>query len=359
MTLDLDLLKRAPKVSLHDHLDGGLRPQTIIDLAAEIDHPLPTSDADKLADWFEESCTSGSLVRYLETFDHTIAVMQTAPALRRVAAEFVEDLAADGVVYGEARWAPEQHEQQGLTKAQAIEAVRDGLAEGMATARAAGRPIEVRQLVTSMRHATPTLEIAELAVKYRYDSVAGFDIAGAEDGFPPSRFRDAFDFLRQKNAHYTIHAGEAFGLPSIWEAVQLCGAHRLGHGVRIADDITFDADGKPVLGELASYIRDERIPLELCPSSNLQTGAAASIAEHPIGLLTDLRFRVTVNCDNQLMSRTTLSQEFRLLSEAFGYDLAKVRWFTINAAKSAFLPFDQRGHLIENVIKPGYAELGV
>lgn len=359
MTLDLDLLRRAPKVSLHDHLDGGLRPQTIIDLAAEIDHLLPTSDADKLAGWFEESCTSGSLVRYLETFDHTIAVMQTGPALRRVAAEFVEDLAADGVVYGEARWAPEQHEQQGLTKAQAIEAVRDGIAEGMATARAAGRPIEVRQLVTSMRHATPTLEIAELAVKYRYDSVAGFDIAGAEDGFPPSRYKESFDYLRKQNAHFTIHAGEAFGLPSIWEAVQLCGAHRLGHGVRIADDITVGEDGKPVLGELAAYIRDERIPLELCPSSNIQTGAAASVADHPIGLLTDLRFRVTVNCDNQLMSRTTLSNEFRLLSEAFGYDLAKVRWFTVNAAKSAFLPFDQRLDLIENVIKPGYAELGL
>ncbi|HLT61651.1 MAG TPA: adenosine deaminase [Microlunatus sp.] len=359
MTLDLDVLKRAPKVSLHDHLDGGLRPQTIIDLAAEIDHPLPTTEADKLADWFEESCTSGSLVRYLETFDHTIAVMQTADALRRVAREFVEDLAADGVVYGEARWAPEQHEQRGLTKAQAIEAVRDGLAEGMAAARAAGRPIEVRQLVTSMRHAEPTLEIAELAVAYRHDSVAGFDIAGAEDGFPPSRFAAAFDHLRRNNAHYTIHAGEAFGLPSIWEAVQLCGAQRLGHGVRIVEDITVDADGTPVLGDLAAFVRDQRIPLELCPSSNVQTGAAKSIAEHPIKLLADLRFRVTVNCDNQLMSRTTLSNEFRLLSEAFGYDLAQVRWFTINAAKSAFLPFDQRLKLIEDVILPGYAELGL
>lgn len=359
MTPDLDTLKRAPKVSLHDHLDGGLRPQTIIDLAAEIDHPLPTSDAEKLADWFEESCTSGSLVRYLEAFDHTIAVMQTAPALRRVAREFVEDLAADGVVYGEARWAPEQHVQKGLSAAEAIEAVRDGIAEGVALASSVGRSIEVRQLVTSMRHATPNLEIAELAVKYRYDSVAGFDIAGAEDGYPPSRYKEAFDYLRRNNAHYTIHAGEAFGLPSIWEAVQVCGAHRLGHGVRIADDITIGSDGIPVLGELAGYVRDERIPLELCPSSNLQTGAAKSIAEHPIGLLTDLRFRVTVNCDNQLMSRTTLSNEFRLLCEAFGYDLARVRWFTINAAKSAFLPFDQRLDLIERVIKPGYAELGL
>jgi adenosine deaminase len=359
VTPDLDTLKRAPKVSLHDHLDGGLRPQTIIDLAAEIDHPLPTTDADKLADWFEESCTSGSLVRYLETFDHTIAVMQTAPALRRVAREFVEDLAADGVVYGETRWAPEQHEQQGLTKAQAIEAVRDGIAEGVAAARAAGREIDVRQLVTSMRHATPTLEIAELAVQYRYDSVAGFDIAGAEDGFPPSRYKESFDYLRRNNAHFTIHAGEAFGLPSIWEAVQVCGAHRLGHGVRIADDIKIGSDGIAELGELAGYVRDERIALELCPSSNLQTGAAASIAEHPIGLLTDLRFRVTVNCDNQLMSRTTLSNEFKLLGDAFGYDLAKVRWFTINAAKSTFLPFDERLKLIENVIKPGYAALGV
>jgi adenosine deaminase len=267
-----------------------------------------------------------------------------------VAAEFVEDQAADGVIYAEARWAPEQHLAGGLSLAEAVEAVRDGLAEGMASCAATGRGIIARQILTSMRHGVPTTQIAELAVAYRHDSVCGFDIAGAEDGYPPSRFSEAFDYLKRHNFEFTIHAGEAFGLPSIWEAVQLCGASRLGHGVRLADDIA--ADG--TLGELAGYVRDRRIPLELCPSSNLQTGIAATIAEHPFGLLARLKFRVTVSCDNRLMSRTTLSREFALLSEAFGYGRADLQRFTVNAAKSAFLPFDQRLLLIDRV-KDGFA----
>ena len=204
----------------------------------------------------------------------------------------------------------------------------------------------------------PSREIATLAIDYRDHGVAGFDIAGAEAGYPPTRYLDAFDYLKRNNAFFTIHAGEAFGLPSIWEAVQICGANRLGHGVRIIDDITLGPDGKPKLGDLAAYIRDQRIPLEMCPSSNVHTGAAASIAEHPIGLLRQLRFRVTVNSDNQLMSRTNLSREFALLCDAFDYTLDDVRWFTINAAKSAFYPFDVRLRLIEDVIKPGFAALG-
>lgn len=357
MSIDNEILWAAPKVSLHDHLDGGLRPQTIIDLSAEIGHELPATDAAGLSDWFAESAYSGSLVRYLETFEHTVAVMQTEGGLRRVAREFVEDLVADGVVYAEIRWAPEQHLVQGLTPAQAVEAVRDGLNEGMETARSAGKLIIARQLVTGMRHASASREIAELAVHYRNDGVAGFDIAGAEAGFPPTRHLDAFDYLKRNNAYFTIHAGEAFGLPSIWEAIQLCGANRLGHGVRIIDDITVPERGAPVLGDLASYVRNMRIPLEMCPSSNVQTGAASSIAEHPIGLLTDLRFRVTVNTDNRLMSRTTLSNEFALLCDTFDYTLEDVRWFTINAAKSAFYRFDRRLALIEDVIKPGFAKL--
>jgi adenosine deaminase len=284
--------------------------------------------------------------------------MQTPENLRRVAREFVEDLTTDGVVYGETRWAPEQHLLNGLTPAQAVEAVRDGLREGMAASRRSGHEILVQQLVTSMRHASPSREIAELATRYRYEGVAGFDIAGAESGYPPTRYLDAFDYLKRNNAYFTIHAGEAFGLPSIWEALQICGANRLGHGVRIVDDIMTGEDGRPVLGDLAAYVRNERIPLEMCPSSNVQTGAAPSIAEHPIGLLKDLRFRVTVNCDNQLMSRTTLSREFALLCDAFDYTLADVRWFTINAAKSAFYRFDARLAMIEQVIKPGFARLG-
>jgi adenosine deaminase len=358
MSVDLETLRAVPKVSLHDHLDGGLRAATVLELASTIGHELPASTAEGLAAWFHDSASSGSLERYLETFEHTIAVMQRADHLHRVAREFVEDLAADGVVYGETRWAPEQHLQEGLSPVQAVEAVRDGLREGMDLCRDRGQEIVVHQLVTSMRHASPSREIAELAIRYRYEGVAGFDIAGAEAGFPPTRYLDAFDYLKRNNAYFTIHAGEAFGLPSIWEALQICGANRLGHGVRIVDDIMIGEDGRPALGDLAAYVRNERIPLEMCPSSNVQTGAAASIAEHPIGLLKDLRFRVTVNCDNQLMSRTTLSREFFLLCEAFDYTLADVRWFTINAAKSAFYRFDARLAMIEDVIKPRFSELG-
>ncbi|GAA1926076.1 adenosine deaminase [Nocardioides lentus] len=356
--LSRDDVRRAPKVLLHDHLDGGLRPATVLELAAEIGHELPADTVEGLATWFAESSDSGSLERYLETFDHTVAVMQTAASLTRVARECVEDLAADGVVYAEVRWAPEQHVEGGLSLDHAVACVRDGFAEGMAAAEAAGTPIVVRQLLTAMRHQARSKEIAELAVSWRDDGVAGFDIAGAEAGHPPTRHLDAFEYLARENAHFTIHAGEAFGLPSIWQAIQWCGADRLGHGVRIVDDITVHEDGSVELGGLASYVRDNRIPLEMCPASNVQTGAAASIAEHPIGLLRDLRFRVTVNTDNRLMSRTSMTDEMWSLVEAFGYSAADLRWFTINAMKSAFLPFDARLAIIDGVVKPGYAALG-
>jgi len=359
--LEEDLVRRAPKVLLHDHLDGGLRPATVIDLAKEIGHELPAPDAASLGSWFTESADSGSLVRYLETFDHTVAVMQTAGALTRVARECVADLDADGVVYAEVRYAPEQHIEGGLTLDEVVAAVQEGFDEG--TAEAGGR-IVVRQLLTAMRHQARSREIAELSVAWRDRGVAGFDIAGAEAGYPPTRHLDAFEYLQRENAHFTIHAGEAFGLPSIWQAIQWCGADRLGHGVRIIDDIevgpsTGSGQAAEVrLGRLASYVRDKRIPLEMCPFSNIQTGAAASIAEHPIGLLTRLRFRVTVNTDNRLMSGTSMTREMTALSQAFGYDLDDLRWFTINAMKSAFLPFDARLALIDGLIKPGYAALG-
>ena len=350
-------ISAAPKVLLHDHLDGGLRPETVLELAADVGHQLPTGDATKLATWFAEASDSGSLVRYLETFDHTVAVMQTPTAIARVAAECVEDLAADGVVYAEVRYAPEQHLVGGLSLSEVVEAVRDGFALGEERSSASGRRIVVRQLLTAMRHQARSMEIAELAVRYRDQGVVGFDIAGAEAGYPPTRHLDAFEYLQRENAHFTIHAGEAFGLPSIWQAIQWCGADRLGHGVRIVDDIITRDDGSVALGRLASYVRDTRLPLEMCPSSNVQTGAADSIANHPIGLLTRLRFRVTVNTDNRLMSGTTMSREMSLLCDAFGYDLADLRWFTINAMKSSFLPFDQRLAIIDDVIKPGYAAL--
>ena len=353
-------LTAAPKVLLHDHLDGGLRPGTIVELAAEIGHKLPRQDAGELGLWFVESADSGSLERYLETFDHTVAVMQNAEAITRVASECVQDLAADGVVYAEVRYAPEQHLTRGLSLEQVVDAVREGFEHGMANAE---RPIVARQLLTAMRHRARSMEIAQLAVAYRDAGVVGFDIAGAEAGYPPTRHLDAFEYLQRENAHFTIHAGEAFGLPSIWQAIQWCGADRLGHGVRIIDDITYDEsvdlrhlDGKAELGRLAAYVRDRRIPLEMCPSSNLQTGAADSIAQHPIGLLAKLKFRVTVNTDNRLMSGTSMSRELALLAEAFDYGLGDFRWFAINAMKSAFLPFDERLAIIENTIKPWYAE---
>ncbi|WP_327006344.1 adenosine deaminase [Dactylosporangium sp. NBC_01737] len=348
-----DEIRRAPKALLHDHLDGGLRPATILDLAAGIGHELPAATPEGLGEWFIAAADSGSLERYLETFAHTVAVMQTRESLARVARECALDLAADGVVYAEVRFAPEQHLAQGLVLTEVVEAVLDGFREGSAEAAAAGSPIRVGTLLTAMRHAARSMEIAELSVQYRDAGVVGFDIAGAEAGYPPTRHLDAFEYLQRENSHFTIHAGEAFGLPSIWQAIQWCGADRLGHGVRIVDDVADDNS----LGRLAAYVRDKRIPLELCPSSNVQTGAAASIREHPIGLLRDLRFRVTVNTDNRLMSGTSMSREMALLVEAFGYGWSELQWFTVNAMKSAFIPFDERLSLINDVIKPSYAKL--
>ena len=344
---------QAPKVLLHDHLDGGLRPATIIELAAGVGHALPATTPETLADWFAESADSGSLERYLETFAHTVAVMQTADAITRVAREAVEDLAADGVVYAEIRYAPELHVEGGLELEEVVAAVQRGFDEGMA---GAGGTIVVRQLLTAMRQAARATEIAKLAIEWRERGAAGFDIAGPEAGFPPTRFLDAFELLAAENMRYTIHAGEGFGLPSIWEAVHPCGADRLGHGVRIAEDITVASDGTATLGKLAAYVRDRRIPLEVCPRSNVQTGAAASIAEHPIGLLADLGFRVTVNTDNRLMSRTSMSVEMQGLVDELGWDLAQLEKVTVNAMKSAFLHYDERVELIHR-IKEQYAAL--
>ncbi|MBT9257592.1 adenosine deaminase [Phycicoccus sp. MAQZ13P-2] len=354
-----EVVRRAPKALLHDHLDGGVRPATIVELAAASGYDgLPTTDPDALGRWFRDAADSGSLERYLETFSHTVAVMQTREQLTRVARECALDLAADGVVYAESRFAPELHIEGGLSLEEVVRAVLAGFREGEAEAAAAGTPIRMVALLTAMRHAARSREIAELAVAHRDDGVGGFDIAGAEAGFPPTRHLDAFEYLRRENAHFTIHAGEAFGLPSIWEAIQWCGADRLGHGVRIVDDVEVLDGGSVSLGRLAAYVRDRRIPLEMCPSSNLQTGAAESIAAHPITLLKGLRFRVTVNTDNRLMSGTSMSREMQLLVDEAGWTLEDLRWVTINALKSSFLPFDERLELIEHVVKPGYAALG-
>ncbi|MBJ8338477.1 adenosine deaminase [Antrihabitans sp. NCIMB 15449] len=355
--LDLASIRRAPKALLHDHLDGGLRPATIISLAEACGYDkLPADDPVALGTWFRESAYSGSLVRYLETFAHTVAVMQTPDGLTRVARECVEDLADDGVVYAEIRFAPEQHLEAGLSLDEVVEHTLAGFAEGESAVAASGRTIRVVCLLTAMRHAARSLEIAELALRFRDRGVVGFDIAGAEAGYPPSRHLDAFEHMRANNARFTIHAGEAFGLPSIHEAIAFCGADRLGHGVRIIDDI--DRTGsEPTLGRVANYVRDKRIPLELCPTSNVQTGAVESLAEHPFALLAELRFRVTVNTDNRLLGDTTMSNEMLELVNAFGYGWSDLERFTINAMKSAFIPFAERLRLIDHVIKPGFAVL--
>ncbi|MTD14233.1 adenosine deaminase [Nakamurella sp. YIM 132087] len=356
--LTADTIRTAPKVLLHDHLDGGLRPVTLIELAEQTGYDaLPSTEPEALGRWFAESAYSGSLERYLETFTHTVGVMQDRDSIIRVASECAQDLAADGVVYAEVRFAPELHVQKGLSLSEVVQSVLDGFAAGTVAAAQAGHRIRIRALLTAMRHAARSREIAELAVAFRDQEVAGFDIAGAEAGFPPTRHLDAFEYLRRENAHFTIHAGEAFGLPSIWEALQWCGADRLGHGVRIVDDISLAFDGTARLGRLAEYVRDKRIPLEMAPTSNVQTGAAESIAKHPIGILKDLRFRVTVNTDNRLMSGCSMTSEMTGLVEAFGYGWGDLEWFTLNAMKSAFLPFDERLKIIDDVIKPGYAAL--
>ncbi len=354
----LDQIRSVPKVLLHDHLDGGLRPATIVELARAVGYDdLPSTDPEILGRSMTGAARRGHLELYLEPFRHTVAVMQTAEALARVAAECAEDLAADGIVYAEVRFAPELHLDRGLTLDQVVQAVLEGFRQGSGGAGSADGGITVRALLTAMRTTARSREIAELAVRYRDRGVVGFDIAGAEAGWPPSRHLDAFEYVQRENFHITIHAGEAFGLPSIWEAVQFCGAERLGHGVRIVDDITVRPDGTVELGPLATYVRDRRIPLEMCPTSNIQTGVAATVEDHPIGLLRRLLFRVTVNTDNRLMSGVTLSSELLSLAEAFGYGWADIQWLTINAMKSAFAHFDERLEIINSVIKPAFADL--
>ena len=351
-----------PKVSLHDHLDGGLRPQTIIELADEIGFELPQTngaqtDAAALGDWFAEKSDSGSLVEYLKTFDITTAVMQTTKGLTRVAREFVEDLDADGVIYGEIRWAPEQHVSRGLSLDETVEAVQEGIEEGIESVKQAGRSIRIGQLVTAMRHAERGLEIAELAVRHRNNGVVGFDIAGAEAGFPAGSHREAFDYLARHYLPTTVHAGEADGLESIRGALFDGRALRLGHGVRLAEDITVDrSDDENTyveLGRLSQWVKDREIALELSPSSNLQTGAIAQwgdeLIDHPFDLLYQLGFRVTVNTDNRLMSRTSLSRELALLAETFDYDLTDLEVFQLNAAGSSFLPFEEREGLADQI----------
>jgi adenosine deaminase len=356
-------IKALPKISLHDHLDGGLRPQTIVELADSAGHKLPYTDPSQLGEWFFKAADSGSLERYLETFDHTTAVMQTREGLTRVAREFVLDLHDDGVIYGEVRWAPEQHLRQGLSLDETVEAVQDGLEQGMQEVESKGGFIRTGQLVTAMRHASRGLEIAELAVRHRNNGVVGFDIAGAEKGFLPSRHKVAFDYLAEQLFPVTVHAGEADGIESIKDALVSGRALRLGHGVRIIEDVMFSrTEGDTdlvVLGEVAEWVHDRQIALELSPSSNLQTGAISMLgdqfSDHPFDILYDLGFKVTVNTDNRLMSRTTLTREIELLMSTFGYGLADIEQFQLNAAEASFQALEDREELID-MISDGFAK---
>ena len=353
MKLDRGELKRLPKVLLHEHLDGVLRPKTVIELARSAKYDqLPTEDPEELVRWFHQGANQGSLAKYLEGFAHTIAVMQTEEALERVAYEQAEDLSRDGVVYFETRFAPIFHTRKGLSHQQVVSAVLKGLERGR---KDFGIPSGL--IICAMRNMDVSLEMAELAVDFRERGVVGFDLAGEEGGFPPKKHVEAFHYIQRQNFNITIHAGEGFGKESIWQAIQYCGAHRIGHGTRLIDDIAL-ADGKAVqLGDLAQYVLDKRIPLEICLLSNVHTGAARSLSEHPFKIFYQEKFRVTLNTDNRLMSDTTMTKEFEAAGDTFGLSLEDFEKITINAMKSAFLPYDQRCDFIYSVIKPGYAKV--
>lgn len=349
-----DFLRSLPKVLLHEHLDGGLRPQTVIDLAVENGYTgLPSSHPDELAAWFHRGAQRGSLPEYLEGFMHTCGVMQTRAAIERVAFEFIEDMYHDGVVYAECRFAPCYHLQRGLTPEAVVQAAIDGFNRGQEKYHVAWGLI-----LCGMRHLTDSLDWAELAISFRHRGVVGFDLAGEEAGYPPKKHVAAFEAIQRANFYSTLHAGEAFGVASIWQALQLCGAHRLGHATRLTDDMTI-IDGKIVkLGTLAQYILDRRIPLEMCLSSNVHTGAVRSMAEHPFRLYFERGFRVTLNTDDRLMSDTSMTKEFGIAVSEFGLTVKDLEKITVNAMKSAFAHFDDRIALIYGRIKPGYAAAG-
>ncbi|MBV9339743.1 MAG: adenosine deaminase [Acidobacteria bacterium] len=352
MKLDRNLLQSLPKVLLHEHLDGCLRPVTIIELARATGYgELPTNDPEELAAWFHQGANKGSLADYLLGFEHTIAVMQTEEALERVAYEQAEDLSRDGVVYFETRFAPIFHTRRGLTHQRVVAAVLKGLERGRQDFG-----IQSGLIISAMRNMNVSLEMAELAVDFRQRGVVGFDLAGEEGGYPPKKHVAAFHLIQRENFNITIHAGEGYGKESIWQAIQYCGAHRIGHATRLIDDITVIDDKVVKLGDLAQYVLDKRIPLEICLLSNVHTGATPSLASHPFKIFYQQKFRVMLNTDNRLMSHTSLTREFEVAAETFALTLEDLEKLTINAMKSAFLPYNQRCHFIYSVLKPGYAK---
>ena len=349
-----DVVQRMPKVALHEHLDGWLRPSTIIELAKEVGVELPTTDPDALRTWFERGANRGSLAEYLEGFSVTTAVMQTKDGLERTAFEILEDMHNDGLVYAEVRFAPQFHTGGGLNLEEVMHAVLSGMRRAE---KAFG--IQWGLIVCGMRSSPPelSLEMAELAIAFRDEGCVGFDVAGDEFGHPPKSHLDAFHLCQRESFNITIHAGEAFGLASIWQALQFCGAHRIGHGVRLREDFAIK-DGQIVnMGRLAQYVLDHRVPLEVCLSSNVQTGAVPSMAEHPFLYFLRYKFRVTLNTDNALMSGTTHTDEFMVAVNDFGCDLTDLERITLNGMKSAFIPYNERCRIIYDVIKPGFAAL--
>jgi adenosine deaminase len=349
-----EIIKACPKVLTHDHLDGGLRPVTVIELAKEEKVKLPENDPVRLSEWFFRGANKGSLKEYLEGFAITTGVMQTEQALYRVAFEMMEDMKNDGVAYVETRFSPLFHTKHGLSHDQIVEAVIRGLKDG---ARKFGNKFGL--IICAMRNTSPkrSVEMAELAVRFRSQGVVGFDLAGDEIGHPPKNHLEAFHYIQRNNFYITIHAGEAFGKESIWQALQFCGTHRIGHGINLKHDI-MDQDGKIIeMGSLAQYVLDRRVPLEMCLSSNLHTGSVPHLRYHPFPIFYRNGFRVTLNTDNRLMSRTTLTEEFFLAVKQYNLTLRDLERLSLNAMKSAFFNFPARLEIIYKVIKPGYAEI--
>lgn len=354
MKLSSAVIRSLPKVLLHDHLDGGVRPQTVIDLAKESGYSkLPTTNAKELEAWFHRGATRGSLPLFLEGFEHTCGVMQTEESLERVAYETMEDMKKDGVVYVETRFAPVFHQPGGLHLETIVKSVLKGLDRGRNDFG-----VEYGLILCAMRNMKPaiSMEIAELAVDFRQQGVVGFDLAGEEGGYPPKKHVDAFHFIQRENFNITVHAGEAFGKESIWQAIQWCGAHRIGHATRLIEDMKVKEGTVQSMGTLAQYVLDKRIPLEICLTSNVHTGAVKNLEEHPFGIFHRYKFRVTLNTDDRLMSKITLSDEYKTAADVFKLSLEDLEKLTINAMKSAFIPYKKRIGLIYDVIKPGYAK---
>ena len=349
-----NIIREAPKVMLHDHLDGGLRPKTIIELAEEQHYSkLPTTDEKELAEWFFRGANKGNLIEYLQGFEHTCALMQTKDALERVAYEMMEDMKNDGVVYIETRFAPILHLEKGLHYDDVVNAVLTGLERGKKDFG-----VGYGLILCGMRNMKRSLEIAELAVNYRNKGVVGFDLAGEEGGYPPKDHLDAFQFIQRENFNITIHAGEAFGKESIWQAIQYCGADRIGHATRLLEDVVLDANGEVAsLGELAQYVLDKRLPLEICLLSNVHTGAIDKLENHPFNIFYKKKFRVFLNTDDRIMSNTTLTKEYLTAVETFGITIDDVERLNINAMKSAFIPYEERIKYIYEIIKPGYQKI--